>query len=46
MAIIGLLLFAGVWYYFMEDEKTIGIYIIMQRDAIPMSFPQAFPSLH
>jgi hypothetical protein len=26
MAVIGLLLFAGVWYYFREDEKTIGVY--------------------
>jgi hypothetical protein len=26
MAIIGLLLFAAVWYYFKEDTKVIGIY--------------------
>ncbi|MGZ3579100.1 MAG: hypothetical protein ACXU9G_05100 [Syntrophales bacterium] len=26
MAIIGLLLFGAVWYYFQEDTKTIGNY--------------------
>jgi hypothetical protein len=28
MAIIGLLLFAAVWFYFQEDTKTIGDYTV------------------
>ena len=46
MAIIGLLLFAGVWYYFQEDTKVIGnytVYYYAQRcnpDELPSSFSQ------
>jgi len=46
MAIIGLLLFAGVWYYFKEDEKIIGIYEVhyyatrCNADELPSSFSQ------